>query len=214
MGAALVAFMIAVPYFYYRYTFEHSRRLRPIVEGKVYRSGCLTADGFRDAIDRLKIKTIVTLWDEHPDPALPENRFSGTTIKETELCKSLGVDYHFVYVEVTGNWKPGDQRPAAVDKFFKIMDDPKSYPVLFHCKAGLHRTGVMTAVYRMEYEGWSREDAMRELKAHGFGHLTSNASNPYITQYVLHYQPRSMRTSAPPRAVLGTLTSRIEKESE
>ena len=34
------------------------------------------------------------------------------------------------------------------------MDDPDSYPVLIHCNAGLNRTGVMVAVYRMEYQGW------------------------------------------------------------
>jgi protein-tyrosine phosphatase len=70
------------------------------------------------------------------------------------------------------------------------MDKEESYPVLFHCKAGLHRTGVMGAIYRMEYNGWSRQDAMRELRAHGFGYWTANRSNPYIEQYVLQYRPR------------------------
>jgi protein tyrosine/serine phosphatase len=99
------------------------------------------------------------------------------------------------------------------------MDDPKSYPVLLHCKAGLHRTGVLSAIYRMEYNGWSRADALRELKAHGFGYFTANVSNPYVQQYLLNYQPRApKRDSAPSlsrvdargegRPVEGILTTR------
>ena len=97
----------------------------------------------------------------------------------------------------------------AVVDFLKIMDDEKSYPVLIHCKAGLHRTGVMTAIYRMEYEHWSREDAMRELKSHGFGHFVANTANDYIVQYVMNYKPRWDQTqAAPPPGVKGMLMLR------
>ena len=50
IGVALAAFMVYAPFLYYRYTLEHAKRLRPITEGRVYRSGCMSADGFRDAI--------------------------------------------------------------------------------------------------------------------------------------------------------------------
>ena len=53
----------------------------------------------------------------------------------------------------------------------------------------------MVAVYRMEYDGWSRQDAMRELRANGFGHFTGNTSNDYIVQYIMHYQPRNQRVA-------------------
>ena len=49
----------------------------------------------------------------------------------------------------------------------------------------------MTAVYRMEYNGWTSAEAMGELKANGFGDFAANAANDYITQYVLTYRPRS-----------------------
>jgi protein tyrosine/serine phosphatase len=182
--------MVYVPFLYYRYTLEHTKRLRPIVDGKLYRCGCLTADGFRDAFDKFKIKTVITCWDEDPDPVLYNNRFSREAIKESDLCKSLGVDYRFIYVELLPDHRAGKERPPAIDEFLKVMDTPEAFPVLIHCKAGLHRTGVMTAVYRMEYEGWSREDALRELRTHGFGHWTANASNDYILQYVMPYRPR------------------------
>lgn len=189
-GLALAGFMFYAPYLYYRHALEHSKRLRPIVEGQVYRSGCLSADGFRDCIDKFKIKTVITFWDEDPDPELQASRFNWTTIKESELCSSLGVSYRFVFVELLPDNQVGKARLRAVDEFLEIMDDKNSYPVLIHCKAGLHRTGVMAAIYRMEYDGWSKEDALRELRSHGFGQFTANASNPYIAQYVMPYEPR------------------------
>ena len=54
---------------------------------------------------------------------------------------------------------------------------------------GTALTGVMTAVYRMEYQGWSWREALDELKAHGFGAFACTAANDYITQYVLTYRP-------------------------
>jgi len=190
LGATLLALMIYLPFLYYRYSLEHTKRLRSITEGRVYRSGCLTADGFRDAIKKHQIKTVISFWDEDPDPSLRANRFSFGTIKESALCQEMGVSYQFIYVELLPEHRAGKERLKAVDEFLSVMDNEAAYPVLIHCKAGLHRTGVMAAVYRMEYEGWSRSDAMHELRSHGFGYFIANSSNEYIAQYVMSYQPR------------------------
>jgi tyrosine-protein phosphatase SIW14 len=190
-GAVLAGFMVYAPFLYYRYALEHSKRLRPVVEGRVYRSGCLTADGFRDAIRKYGIKTVITFWDENPDPTLRASRFNSESIKESELCKSMGVNYKYIFVELLPETRAGKEPLRAVSEFLDVMDDESNYPVLIHCKAGLHRTGVMAAIYRMEYDGWSQGDAMRELKSHGFGHFVANTSNEYILQYVMAYQPRS-----------------------
>ena len=69
------------------------------------------------------------------------------------------------------------------------MDDAEAYPVLIHCRAGLHRTGVMVGIYRMEYEGWTPREVIAEMKAKGYGEWNCTASNDYITQYVLTYKP-------------------------
>lgn len=42
-------------------------------------------------------------------------------------------------------------------------------PVLMHCKHGRDRTGLMAAMYRTVVQGWSRADALAEMKAGGFG---------------------------------------------
>ena len=189
-GLTLLAFMVYAPYLYYRYILEHSKRLRPVVEGEVYRSGCMTANGFRDAIEKLKIKTVISFWDENPDPTLYGSRFDWSAIKESDLCKSMGVNYKFIYVKLLP-----DDPAIAINQFLEIMDDKANYPVLFHCKAGLHRTGIMAAIYRMEYNGWSRQDAMRECAPTASGISSATYSNDYIEQYIMHYKPRSQRVA-------------------
>jgi len=42
-------------------------------------------------------------------------------------------------------------------------------PVLIHCQHGSDRTGVVAAMYRIVFEGWTKEDAVDELRHGGFG---------------------------------------------
>lgn len=42
-------------------------------------------------------------------------------------------------------------------------------PVLMHCKHGSDRTGLMSAMYRVVVQGWSKEDALKEMTQGGFG---------------------------------------------
>ena len=195
LGLGLALFMAAAPYIYYRHSYTHARRLRPVEEGKVYRSGRLTADGLREALQRHKFRTVLNLMDEEPDPDLEASYFNPASTRESELCAQHGARLIPLTVDVLHASELPHKHPAAIDAFRKIMDDPASYPVLIHCKAGLHRTGCVVAVYRMEYNGWSRLDALRELKANGFGEIMSVTSNPYILQYIRLYEPRGAVTT-------------------
>lgn len=62
-------------------------------------------------------------------------------------------------------------RPSqeVVDRFLVLVDDPANQPVYVHCIGGRHRTGVMTAVYRMTHEGWNADRAFSEMKQYKFG---------------------------------------------
>ena len=42
-------------------------------------------------------------------------------------------------------------------------------PVLMHCKHGRDRTGLMAAMYRTVIQGWSKDDAISEMRNGGFG---------------------------------------------
>jgi protein tyrosine/serine phosphatase len=47
--------------------------------------------------------------------------------------------------------------------------NPANAPVYVHCQGGRHRTGVMTAIYRMTDDGWTPERAFAEMKQYKFG---------------------------------------------
>lgn len=196
LGLGITALVTMVPFVYYRYDYTYAKRLREVDPGRLYRSGQLTAPGFAAAVARYHLKTIINLQNEYPDPDIALGYFTSRTVKESALCEQLGVHYVFIEPDLISRTLVPAQHPRAIDEVLKILDDPASYPVLFHCRAGLHRTGIMTAIYRMEYQGWSPRRAIAELKANGFGEWPCSSANDYITQYVLTYRPRSAMTNA------------------
>jgi tyrosine-protein phosphatase SIW14 len=188
-GGLIAALVFGVPVVYHRYVYTKSKRLREVTPGVLYRSGQLTAPGFLDAVERFGIRTIVNLQEEAPDPDVYQGYFTSETVKESEICRRLGLRYVHIPPDVLRPSEVAERRPAAIDRFLAVMDDPSAYPVLLHCRAGLHRTGVLSAVYRMEYQGWTPAQAIRELKDHGFGEYACTSANDYIMQYILTYRP-------------------------
>jgi hypothetical protein len=196
LALVVAALVTAAPVGFYRCVYVHEKRLREVSPGRVYRAGQMTADGFAEAVDRFHLRYIINLQDEYPDPDVRLCALGGGTIKESELCDRLGVRYLFLPPDLISRRLVPGRRPEAIDRLLQVLDDPASYPVLLHCRAGLHRTGVMVAVYRMEYEGWSRRAALEELRANGFGEWESQAGNDYIMQYILTFR-RGLRQDAP-----------------
>jgi hypothetical protein len=194
-GVGIAAMLVGVPFVHFRAVYAHGKRLREVTPGRVYRSGQLTADGFADACRRYGIRTVVNLQDEYPDPDVALSFWNNRTVPESDLCRQLGVRYVFIQPDLVSRKLVPARRPAAIDRLLELLDDPASYPVLLHCRAGLHRTGCMVAVYRMEYEGWSPQAALRELRENGFGEAACEAANDYVKQYILTYR-RGVRTPA------------------
>ena len=57
--------------------------------------------------------------------------------------------------------------PEKVRTFLGQMENAEK-PVFVHCRQGRDRTGLAVAVYRIVAEGWDRDEAIRELYAHGY----------------------------------------------
>ncbi|HWS87575.1 MAG TPA: tyrosine-protein phosphatase [Pyrinomonadaceae bacterium] len=63
------------------------------------------------------------------------------------------------------------KRPATAEQteqFLKLVNDPANWPVYVHCKGGRHRTGQMTAIYRITQDGWTAREAYEEMKRYDF----------------------------------------------
>ncbi len=192
--AGILFILVVIPFVVFRQEYTYGKRLREVVPGRVYRSGQMTADGFRDAVRSLHIRTVVNLQEDVPDPDVNAAYWTLKTIKESELCREMKVKFVQISPDLVSRRSLPEERPIAIDEFLAVMDDERNYPVLFHCRAGLHRTGCLAAVYRMEYQGWTPEEAWHELRAHGFGEWVSTAANDYIQQYILTYRPHLRRT--------------------
>jgi tyrosine-protein phosphatase SIW14 len=84
--------------------------------------------------------------------------------------------------------------PSMIQAFLEFVSDPGNQPVYVHCVGGRHRTGIMTAVYRMAHEAWTAEEALKEMKRYKFG---PDFLHPEFKRFVYSYQPG-------PSAVVGT----------
>lgn len=59
---------------------------------------------------------------------------------------------------------------ADVLKVLRLLQSAEQRgPVLMHCKHGSDRTGLFSAMYRTVIQGWSKEDALKEMTTAGFG---------------------------------------------
>ena len=85
---------------------------------------------------------------------------------------------------------------AQLEQFLTLVNDPANQPVFVHCAGGRHRTGIMTALYRMTDTGWTADQAFREMKHYNFG---PDFLHPEFKSFVFAYrpQPRSTLDSQP-----------------
>jgi len=202
LGLLIACAIISVPIVRYRMVYQTEKRFREVSPGKFYRCGQMSADAFTQKLEHHQIKLVINLQDENQDPLLPSGYWDKPHIQESQVCANAGTK--FVFLSFAGdkgllprNEATAENRPKVIDEFLKICDEPSNYPILIHCMAGLHRTGALTAIYRMEYEGWSVAEAMRELRANGFGDRKATQANDYIYEYLYQYKPRTERRQMP-----------------
>ena len=75
--------------------------------------------------------------------------------------------------------------PQQLETFLSVVNDPASQPVYVHCVGGRHRTGVMTAVYRMIKDGISGAEAFTEMKRFKYG---PDFLHPEFKKFVYGYE--------------------------
>jgi protein tyrosine/serine phosphatase len=144
------------------------------VSDAYYRGGQPLAGHFVE-LQALGIKTIVNLTNE--EDGRPEER---------ALAETHGMRY--VSIPMSTRKPPTDAQIAA---FLAAVDEEGA--VYVHCVGGRHRTGVMTAVYRMTRDGLTGEQAFKDMKQYKYG---PDFLHPEFKKFVLNYQPKGTATAA------------------
>jgi protein tyrosine/serine phosphatase len=75
---------------------------------------------------------------------------------------------------------------AQLTEFLRIVNDPGRQPVYVHCVGGRHRTGVMTAIHRMNDDRWTADRALAEMKQYKFG---ADFLHQEFQEFVHRYHP-------------------------
>ena len=101
-------------------------------------------------------------------------------VREAGLVKQAGMTFY--RIPMTTRVVPTAEQQA---EFLRIVNDPANQPVYVHCAGGRHRTGVMTAIYRIADEGWTSDRAFQEMKQYKFG---ADFLHPEFKQFVYRYQ--------------------------
>lgn len=182
LGSLVLLLAAGVPLVFSANRQHHLRNFRVMEDGELYRCGQLTPAGLERVIHDYGIKTVVTLRTAR-DPSMPY-----PDAWEKDVCDARGLRHVRIVPRVWGVNEKGEV-PAeeGVREFLKVMDDPANHPVLLHCFAGVHRTGAMCAVYRMEYSRWGVDRALAEMEWFGYD---PEDMHEHVGAYLRSYRPR------------------------
>jgi len=131
----------------------------------------------------LGVKTLINLTSDDADAS------------EQAMAEHAGMKY--IQIPMTTHQPPTSTQLA---EFLKIVTDPANQPVYVHCVGGRHRTGVMTAGYRMTQNGWNADQAFAEMKQYKFG---ADFLHPEFKEFVYRYRA-TLANAAPAPAVVAT----------
>ncbi|HVG21421.1 MAG TPA: hypothetical protein VNI02_20435 [Blastocatellia bacterium] len=156
-----------------------------------YMRGAQPAHGGIDALQRLGVKAMVDLRSTYDH-----------TDEIGVAAERAGLRYYWLPLSV---WNPPTDKEAK--DIISLVTDESKGPFYVFCSDGIHRTGEMSAIYRVVHDKWTVEQALKEMDELGF--------NPYywsLRGYVWTYA-RKFRPAAVPRAGrgLGPANSNINR---
>ena len=137
---------------FYLYQVHCNYRFTEVAPNKVYRSAVIPPDKIDKYINKYGIKTVIDLrMGSVRDPLNP-----ALNVEIFEEKKAVEKINDVQYINI-----PSDQIPNKknLDQFFKVLDQEGSYPVLIHCHHGTGRAVLYSALYRIQYEGMTNEEA-------------------------------------------------------
>lgn len=126
----------------------------------------------------LGVKTVINLTNDEDGVS-----------EEKEMVERHGMTY--VHIPMKTRKPPTNDEIAT---FMAAVDADGG--VYVHCVGGRHRTGVMTAIYRMTKDGLTGDQAFKEMKQYKYG---PDFLHPEFKKFVYQYRPRptGLATSQP-----------------
>lgn len=116
--------------------------------GKLSRSGQPNKTDFA-YLKKAGYKTIINL------------RYPGEYNEETDDAKIAGAaDFNYISIPIKDGAAPTNEQAKT---FLKAIKNNTGL-IHVHCRGGIGRTGVMTALYRFEINGWPMEKAIEESR--------------------------------------------------
>lgn len=137
------------------------------VNNTYYRGAQPVGDDYA-TLAKLGVKTIINLTS---DDAVAD---------EQAMTEKNGMRYVNIPMDTRRN--PTEKE---LTEFLSIVNDAASQPVYVHCVGGRHRTGVMTAVYRMTHDGITGKAAFQEMKQYKYG---PDFLHPEFKKFVESYE--------------------------
>ncbi|WP_426397031.1 dual specificity protein phosphatase family protein [Ralstonia sp. R-29] len=128
----------------------------------LYRSAQLSKDDVPQ-LQKLGIRKVISFRAFHSD---------------SEILAGSGITLQRIPINT---WNIRDTDMVTALKALRALDHDG--PVLIHCQHGADRTGLVSALYRVVYQGWTKEQALEELQHGGYGFHA-------IWQNITHYLQR------------------------
>jgi len=117
------------------------------VTTNLFRGAQPTAEGMKQ-LKAMGIKTVINLRASHSD----KDQVASTGLQSMRF-----------------GTEPWHANAEDVARFLKIVTAPNNLPAFVHCERGADRTGLMCAMYRIAVCGWTKPQAVAEMKNGGFG---------------------------------------------
>jgi protein tyrosine phosphatase (PTP) superfamily phosphohydrolase (DUF442 family) len=144
------------------------------VSPNLYRGGQPGVDGL-EALKKMGVQIVVDMR-------------SGPSSHEKTAVNKLGMRY------VAIPWHCPFPKAEAMAKFLHVIQENPGKKVFVHCRLGDDRTGMAVASYRMAIEGWSADEAMKEMELFGFRGI-HHAICPGLASYEKNF-PQELKTNA------------------
>jgi protein tyrosine phosphatase (PTP) superfamily phosphohydrolase (DUF442 family) len=101
----------------------------------------------------------VTLFARDDDDS--DRPAASTKVNLREFISTKGIEH--VTLSMSAGRAPTEAELVAA---FRVLLDDSRRPILVHCRGGSDRTGVISALYQIEFLGVSKADAKRTMRRH------------------------------------------------